>query len=46
MNDLPAADAVYHQQCSSNFRTGKNVPTRFSVDPGDTQKGQKLVGQN
>ena len=24
--DLPAADAVYHQQCNVNFRTGKGVP--------------------
>ena len=26
VNDLCAADAVYHQQCSSNFRTGKQLP--------------------
>ncbi|CAG2255285.1 unnamed protein product [Mytilus edulis] len=24
--DLPAADAIYHQKCSVNFRTGKNIP--------------------
>ena len=28
--DLPAADAIYHQVCSSNFRTGNNIPLRFS----------------
>ena len=28
VNDLHAADAIYHQQCSSNFRTGKNVPSK------------------
>ncbi|KAL5020675.1 hypothetical protein ScPMuIL_002240, partial [Solemya velum] len=27
VNDLPAADAVYHQSCSVNFRTGKQVPS-------------------
>ena len=26
INDLHAADAIYHQQCSSNFRTGRNIP--------------------
>jgi hypothetical protein len=25
--DLHAADTVYHQQCSVNFRTGKNLPS-------------------
>lgn len=28
--DLHAADAVYHQQCSVNFRTLKNVPKQHS----------------
>jgi len=27
--DLPAADAVYHQQCSVNFRTLKQIPKKF-----------------
>lgn len=27
--DLPAADAVYHNICSVNFRTGKQVPIMF-----------------
>lgn len=26
VHDLPAGDAVYHQICSSNFRTGKDIP--------------------
>ena len=30
VNDLHAADARYHQQCSSNFRTGKNIPAKLS----------------
>lgn len=25
-HDLPAADAVYHQLCNVNFRTGKQIP--------------------
>ena len=29
VNDLHAADAVYHHLCSSNFRTGKDVPQLF-----------------
>ena len=33
--DLNAADAVYHQPCSVNFRTGKNKPLE------DQGKGQK-----
>lgn len=34
--DLHAADAIYHQQCSVNFRTGKNVP---SSTPNQKKKG-------
>ena len=30
VNDLPAADAVYHQTCSTNFRTGKLCPLKFA----------------
>ena len=26
VHDLPAADAIYHKQCSVNFRTGRNIP--------------------
>ena len=28
VNDLHAADAVYHQQCNVNFRTHNNIPTK------------------
>ena len=31
--DLHAADAVYHQQCSVNFHTLKNVPKQYSSYP-------------
>ncbi len=30
INDLFAADAVYHQLCSVNFRTKKSIPSQFS----------------
>ena len=32
VHDLPAADAVYQQICSSNFRTGKSIPLVFMSD--------------
>ena len=32
VHDLPAADAVYHQICSTNFRTGKSIPVVFMSD--------------
>ncbi|KAH3852094.1 hypothetical protein DPMN_094591 [Dreissena polymorpha] len=35
MHDLAAAVAIYHQSCSVNFRTGKNIP-----QPGN-EKGKK-----
>ncbi|CAC5372575.1 unnamed protein product [Mytilus coruscus] len=33
ISDLHAADALYHQTCSVNFRTSKKVPEAFSPDP-------------
>ena len=39
VNDLHAADALYHQTCSVNFRTGKTVPLLFS--PSSTKKALK-----
>ena len=33
VNDLPAADALYHQTCSSYFKTGKDIPEEFQVQP-------------
>lgn len=41
VNDLHAADAVYHQQCSSNFRTGKQLPKS-----GDSPKDSKVGRPN
>ncbi len=30
VHDLPAADAVYHQSCKSNFHTGKQIPRAYN----------------
>ncbi len=30
-NDLHAADAFYHQDCSVHFRTGKHIPALFRI---------------
>jgi hypothetical protein len=38
VHDLPAADALYHQTCSSNFRTGKDIPEEFQVLPSSDKK--------
>ena len=35
---MRADDAVYHNQCNVNFRTGKQIPF---ILPNDTQKGRK-----
>ncbi|WAR20764.1 hypothetical protein MAR_014738 [Mya arenaria] len=32
VNDLPAADALYHQTCSVNFRTMKAMPATYLQD--------------
>ena len=39
VNDLHAADTVYHQSCNVNFRTGKQIPQKFSSD-GDAKKAK------
>ena len=36
VSDLHAADAVYHQCCSGNFRTGRSIPKKFCVERRDT----------
>lgn len=30
--DLHAADAIYHQPCNVNFRTGRQIPSQFCSD--------------
>lgn len=42
--DLHAADTVYHQSCSVNFRTGKRIPKQYNSDSND-DKGVKKTKQ-
>ncbi|KAK3097968.1 hypothetical protein FSP39_014885 [Pinctada imbricata] len=42
VNDLHAADAIYHQTCSVNFRTKKNVPSAFSTPSKEIKKGRRV----
>ena len=30
---MPAAGAVYHSVCNTNFRTGKNIPAKYNSTP-------------
>ena len=36
--DLHAHDAIYHQSCSVNFRTGRDIPTQFISGPSRPKK--------
>ena len=38
VSDLPAADAVYHQACSVNFRTGKQIPKKYIPDVANVKR--------
>lgn len=42
--DLPAADAIYHKQCSSNFQTHRQIPYKYrdSADSEPPGKGRKV----
>lgn len=42
VNDLHAADALYHQICSVNFRTGKAMPRYYSSDKVGKKRGRPL----
>jgi hypothetical protein len=45
-SDLPAADAVYHQLCSVNFRTGKQIPQLFRTKmPQSAHKYKRFSGR-
>lgn len=41
LSDLHAADCVYYRICSTNFRTGKNIPQEYACIQQTTKK-QKL----
>ena len=39
-NDLCAYDCIYHQKCSVNFRTGKDIPKEFNMATTEVKKGR------
>ena len=39
--DLHAADAIYHQDCSTNFRTGKSIPVAHQL----TKESRQTLGR-
>ena len=46
VHDLPASDAVYHQSCSVNFRTGKQIPQSYSTTETASKKMKTGRPQN
>jgi hypothetical protein len=44
--DLPTVDAVYHQECSTNFRTGRQIPKQMQEPEVKIQKSAKGSPQN
>ena len=42
--DLPAKDALYHKQCSNNFRTKRGIPNKFRK-PSDGYEERRDVGR-
>ena len=42
--DLPAKDALYHRQCSNNFRNNRGIPLKFRKQSDDDGE-QKQVGR-
>ena len=38
VHDLPAADAIHHHSCSTNFRTKMNIPGSFISDQPEKRK--------
>ena len=41
MNELHAADAIYHHVCYSNFNTGKQVPSKYNKLNKPSESGGK-----
>ena len=40
--DLPAAEARYHLSCNINFRTVRQIPSKYAAAPTKTSKGRPL----
>ena len=40
-NDLHSEDAMYHQVCSANFRTGKGIPQLYDDGPKSKQSAKR-----
>ena len=43
--DFPAAEAIYHQSCSVNFRTFKNIPQKFHGKTPKIEQDLKSPGR-
>ena len=41
VHDLPAADAIYHHVCSTNFRKKMEMPQQFLSDMSDQARSKK-----
>ena len=41
-SDLPAADAVYHQSCSVNFRTCRKIPKQYADNSSRVLTGRPI----
>lgn len=44
INDLHAADAVYHRQCNSNLTAGEGIPSKY-VDTIECMAKRPKVGR-
>ena len=44
--DLPAVEAQYHQTCSSNFRSGSQIPKHYQSEKGSEVKRGRPSGLN
>jgi hypothetical protein len=45
LRDFHAADAVYHQACSVNFRTGKQIPKQYCTDTDGVESKRARQGR-